>query len=97
MDRGGDPRVVAPPDAISLAQLAPGERGRVEAIQGGQGLVSRLAALGIIPGTVVTVLGNAGAGPVILEARGSRLALGRGQAARIVVRVVTEGDSGPRW
>lgn len=69
----------------------------MEAVQGGWGPVSRLASLGIIPGTVVTVLGNAGAGPVILEARGGRLALGRGQAARIIVRVVTEGNSGPRW
>jgi ferrous iron transport protein A len=60
-------------------------------------LASRLAALGLIPGTVVTVLGNAGAGPVIIEARGGRLALGRGQAARIIVRVVAEGDSGLRW
>jgi ferrous iron transport protein A len=56
--------------------------------------VSRLAALGIIPGTVVTALGNAGAGPLIFEARGSRLALGRGQAARIVVRVIAEEGSG---
>jgi ferrous iron transport protein A len=76
-----------------LAQVPPGKRARVEAIQGGRGFVSRLAALGIIPGTVLTVLGNAGAGPVILEARGSRLALGRGQAARIVVRVVAEEGS----
>jgi ferrous iron transport protein A len=66
----------------------------VEAVQGGHGLVSRLAALGIIPGTVVTVLSGAGGGPVILEARGSRLALGRGQAARIIVRVMTEEESG---
>jgi len=89
--------MVTPPDAISLAQLAPGQRGRVEAIQGGRGLVSRLAALGIVPGTLVMVLSNARFGPLILEARGGRLALGRGQAARIIVRVVTEGDSGPRW
>ena len=56
--------------------------------------MSRLAALGIISGTVVTVLGNAGAGPVIIEARGGRLALGRGQAARIVVQVIVEEGGG---
>lgn len=83
--------MVTPPDAVPLAQVPPGKRARVEAVQGGWGRVSRLAALGIIPGTVLTVLGNAGAGPVILEARGSRLALGRGQAARIMVRVAAEG------
>jgi ferrous iron transport protein A len=86
--------VVTPPDAISLAQVPPGKRARVETVQGGRGLVSRLAALGIISGTVVTVLANAGAGPVILEARGSRLALGRGQAARIIAQLVTEEGNG---
>jgi Fe2+ transport system protein FeoA len=80
--------VVVPAGPISLAQLAPGHRARVEAIQGGRGLVSRLAALGLVPGTLVTVLNSAGGGPVILEVRGGRLALGRGQAARILVRVV---------
>jgi ferrous iron transport protein A len=89
--------MVTPPVAISLAQVPPGKRARVEAVNSGRGLASRLAALGLIPGTVVTVLGNAGAGPVIIEARGGRLALGRGQAARIIVRVVAEGDSGLRW
>jgi ferrous iron transport protein A len=79
---------------MSLAQVSAGQRARVEAVQGGWGFVSRLAALGIIPGTVVTVLGNAGAGPVILEARGGRLALGRGQAARIVVQAIAEESSG---
>lgn len=86
--------MVTPSGAISLAQAPPGKRARVEAIQAGRGLMNRLASLGIIPGTVVTVLGNAGAGPVILEARGGRLALGRGQAARIVVRVIAEEGSG---
>jgi len=77
-----------------MTRVPPGKRARVEAVQGGRAVVGRLAALGIIPGTVVTVLSNAGIGPVILEARGSRLALGRGQAARIIVRVIAEEGSG---
>jgi len=80
--------VITQPPRTSLAQVLPGQRARVEAVQGGRGLVSRLAALGIVPGTLIMVLSNARFGPVILEVRGSRLALGRGQAARIVVRVV---------
>ena len=88
--------MVGPFAPITLAQVSKSQHVRVEAVQGGRGLVSRLAALGIVPGTVVTVLGNAGGGPVIVEARGSRLALGRGQAARIIVRLVSEGDTGPR-
>ncbi len=84
--------MVKQPDAMSLISLAPGQRARVEAICCGQGFRMRLAALGIIPGTVITVLRNAGAGPVIVEARGGRLALGRGQAAKIEVRP-TSGET----
>ncbi|UCC69107.1 MAG: ferrous iron transport protein A [Armatimonadota bacterium] len=83
--------MVAPFAPIPLAQVPPGQRVRVEAVQGGRGLVSRMAALGIVPGTLIVVLSNARLGPVILDVRASRLALGRGQAARIIVRVIPEG------
>ncbi len=87
--------VVKKPDSMSLVSLAPGQRARVEAICCGHGFRMRLAALGIIPGTLITVLRNAGAGPVIVEARGGRLALGRGQAARIEVQPISsEGEGG---
>lgn len=75
---------------LSLAQVPPGQRARVAAIHGGRGLVGRLAALGLIPGTLVTLLTNVGKGPVILEVRGARLALGRGQAEKILVYVEAE-------
>jgi ferrous iron transport protein A len=50
------------------------------------GLARRLIALGLTTGSRVEVLSNWGSGPVIIEVHGARLALGRGQAARVMVR-----------
>jgi ferrous iron transport protein A len=49
------------------------------------GLARRLISLGLVPGAEVTVLQDWGRGPLIVEVHGSRLALGRGQAARVGV------------
>lgn len=46
----------------------------------------RLAALGFVPGTRLTVETNYGYGPVIVRIRGARVAVGRGQATRVRVR-----------
>ena len=52
------------------------------------GFQKRLEDMGLTPGTKVTVVKSAPFhGPVELQVRGSRLALGRGMAERIVVRV----------
>lgn len=56
----------------------------VRSIQCGEGCRARLASLGITPGVRIRVLRNAG-GPLLLEVRGSRLALGRGIASKILV------------
>lgn len=57
----------------------------IRSIEGGLGLARRLAALGIVPGTPVRVLSSSPFGPMIVEVRGSRLALGRREAMRIMV------------
>ena len=54
------------------------------------GLARRLIALGITTGARIQVLHNWGSGPVIIEVHGARLALGRGQAARVMVRPLAE-------
>lgn len=45
--------------------------------------MSRAAALGFTPGAKVTVVQNYGRGPIIVAVRGTRLALGRGEALKI--------------
>ncbi|MDW8097889.1 MAG: FeoA family protein, partial [Anaerolineae bacterium] len=70
---------------INLSSLATGARGTVCAIHGGQALISRLTALGFTIGAEVTVLQNYGHGPLIAMVRGTRVALGRGEASHIYI------------
>jgi ferrous iron transport protein A len=56
---------------------------KVKTIEGGRGLVQRLAEMGVLAGTELRVV--RGGGPVIVDVRGHRLILGRGMAERIGV------------
>jgi len=68
-----------------LSELQPGQAGIIRALQGGHSLVSRLAALGFTPGAPVTMVRNPGHGPLIVSVRGTRVALGRGEAAQVLL------------
>jgi ferrous iron transport protein A len=70
---------------FSLNDLAPGETALVRAIAGGIHFRSRMASLGFTPGTVVKMLQNYGRGAVIVSLRGTRVALGRGEARKVGV------------
>lgn len=73
--------------AIPLTALKPGQRGVVVAVNGGYGLVRRLADLGLTPGTEVEVSRRgAFCGPVEVFVRGVRLALGFGVASKVLVK-----------
>lgn len=77
---------------------APGWRRRTRAGRGSGGFdgfsgAERLAALGFVPGARLTVESNFGRGPLIVSIRGARVAVGRGQAHRILVRPATPGAS----
>jgi ferrous iron transport protein A len=58
---------------------------------GGQGFVSRLAALGFTLGAEVIMLQNFGRGPLIVLVRDTRIALGRGESLQVVVEPLTDG------
>ena len=73
-------------DVTSLSNLAPGEKGTVASLNGGWHFTRRLAALGLTPGGEVRMAQNFGRGPVIVRIRGTRLALGRGEAQKVQVR-----------
>ena len=75
---------------IPLNQLPSGVAAQVVQVSGGHGLVNRIACLGFTPGAEVTLLQNYGHGPLIACVRGSRLALGRGEAGQILVKVMQE-------
>ena len=73
------------PSALSLAEIPPGAEAVVSGIGGGRELAARLAGLGLIVGSQLKVLQNAGRGPMLVLVRDTRVALGRGEATRIAV------------
>ena len=73
---------------VPLTSLAEGERGEVVFVLGGRGAVRRLWDMGLTPGTEVILARRAPfMGPVEVLVRGTSLALGRGIASRVFVRV----------
>jgi ferrous iron transport protein A len=82
-----------------LSQLRPGETGVIVSIQAlttqhrhhrrrGWGFQRRLEDMGLTPGTTIMVVKSAPFhGPIEISVRGSRLAIGRGMADRILVSV----------
>lgn len=79
---------------MPLSALPPGRAAQVGALAGGRGFASRLIALGFTPGAKVTMVQNFGRGPLIVLVRDTRVALGRGEAAKIWIS--PEEDHGPR-
>ena len=76
------------PRAIkSLSDLKADTHAFVHHIIGRQ-LNNRLLVLGFTIGTEVIVLQNYGRGPIILSVRDSHVALGRGEAKRVLVEVL---------
>lgn len=72
--------------SVPLSVLAPHQYGDVFALRGGHEFVSRLAALGFIPGAPIKVVQNFGVGPLIVRIRDTRIALGREEAHKVRVR-----------
>lgn len=70
---------------MELMELEPGKKAVIRRLEGGRSVLSRLAALGFTPGAIVTVLRRSDHGPLLVSLRGSRVALGRGEAAHIFV------------
>lgn len=70
---------------ISLTELAVDDHATILALTSGRMETTRLASLGFTPGAVVNMTQNYGHGPLIVIVRGTRVALGRGEAAKIVV------------
>ncbi len=71
---------------VPLDLLPSGAKGSVHGLQGGHRFVSRLAALGFIPGALLQVAHNFYFGPLIVSIRDTRIALGRREARRVRVR-----------
>jgi ferrous iron transport protein B len=71
-------------ELFPVTLLGEGEEGIIHLLSGGEALTRRLAGMGIVPGTRIKVLRNSG-GLIIVLASETRVALGRGQAEKILV------------
>ena len=69
----------------SLAELHANERAIILSFANGRPETNRLVSLGFTPGANVDMTQNYGHGPLIVTVRGTRIALGRGEAAKIFV------------
>ncbi len=70
---------------VPLASVPEGSRVVVVSVAGGVGARRRLLEMGFAPGSEVEVIANR-RGPVVVRVRGVTVALGRGMAAKILVR-----------
>lgn len=71
---------------ISLSQLPTEGSATILSFASGRLETIRLASLGFTPGARVSMAQNFGRGPLIVTVRGTRVALGRGEAAQIFVQ-----------
>jgi ferrous iron transport protein A len=70
----------------TLSSLPAGARGVIHSLLGGHSFGSRVANLGFTIGAPVSVRQNYGHGPMIVALRGTLVALGRAEAAKVLVQ-----------
>jgi ferrous iron transport protein A len=73
----------------TLSETKKGDQVILYSIKVGCDLICRMTSLGLTPGAKVEVLQNYGRGPIIINVRGTHVALGRGEARKLLV---TEGE-----
>jgi len=97
-ERGNEVRrmdsILATLSPTPLGDVPDGVEVQILEVQSGQALRSRLACLGFLPGARLRVIQNTRHGPVLVVVRSSRVALGRGEAGRILVQPVPLKNDG---
>jgi ferrous iron transport protein A len=81
--------------AVSLSTVPRGKSVQIKRIRGGHQILSRLGCLGFTPGARLKVVQNYRHGPIIVHLRDTRVALGRGEAHKILVEGL-EGEEHAR-
>lgn len=72
-------------NAVSLTELSVDNHATILAFNIGTVEATRLVSLGFTPGAEVSMSQNYGWGPLIVTVRGTHVALGRGEAAKIFI------------
>lgn len=73
---------------IPLSEVASGEKVLVEHLDGGKAFRTRMAAMGIAQGREALVIQNYYKGPMIIQIGDTRIAVGRGEAQKILVKII---------
>jgi len=71
----------------ALSDLPLGAHGVVHLLRGGEEFTRRMVALGFTPGVEIMVVQNYGRGPLLVTVRDTRVALGRGEALKVLVEM----------
>ena len=69
---------------IPLSSLRDGERAKITSVDGGRTVNLRMNELGFTTGANLKVIRNVGGGPVMVELKAGKIALGRGIAKKIM-------------
>lgn len=72
---------------LPLTMVAPGKEVTLVSIMGGRGMRAKLIDMGLSEGMKLRVLHSYRPGPCIVIAGNTRLVIGYGMAARVMVRV----------
>ena len=77
----------APPaeKAIPITFVREDSMVRLAELRGGWKFKKRLTALGMLPKEPIRIIKNSGGGPIVLEVKDTRLAIGRAEAEKIMV------------
>jgi ferrous iron transport protein A len=76
----------------ALSSMPTGQRGMVLSLEGGRIFCSRAANLGFTEGAEVTIVQNYGRGPLLVSLRGTLVALGRAEAAKVLINAAKDQD-----
>lgn len=77
-----------------LSQCKSGDTVYIQGFIGGSKLRSKLHAIGLMPGEALEVISSTG-GPLVVQAKGVKLAIGCGMAENIMVSCHCSCDRGP--
>lgn len=78
---------------MQLLELETNEKALIRRLEGGRAVISRLASLGFTPGAAVTMIRRNDKGPILVSLRGSRIALGHGEAKHILISLAREKEN----
>ena len=73
---------------IPLGLLNEGDEAEIFRVRGGRGVTLRVNELGFYPGSYIKVIRNIKAGPVLVELKGCRIAIGRGVSMKILCKML---------